>query len=118
MYFIIPTYVGGPPTSQTIYVDNGVSISYDTPRRVNKFGDGYSLAIPIGPIKRSFQATFSNRPVTEINYIDNYFEYKSGEIIVVNIFGTNGNFEVIDWSKSYINQELSSIQATFTETFR
>jgi phage-related protein len=118
IYFVIPTYSGGPPTSQTIYVDNGVSVSYQAPKRVSNFGDGYSLSIPTGPIKRTFQAVFSNRPTTELNYIDNYFAYKKGGIIVVNIMGTNGNFEVIDWGKSYINQELTSLQATFTETFR
>jgi hypothetical protein len=130
-YFIIPTSTGLVASNTTIYFDNGLSVSSTPNKRVMKFGDGYSLSIPLSPLRREFNFTLSNREPTAINLVENYFKYlqefvnpssASKLINGLNIFDRNVSGELLSFNKIYSRQDGSngaySISGSIKEVFR
>lgn len=130
-YFIIPTSSGLVASNTTIYFDNGLSISSTPNKRVMKFGDGYSLSIPLSPLRREFSFTLSNREPATINLIESYFKYlqefvnpssASKLINGLNIFDRNINGELLSFNKIYSRYDGSngaySIRGSIREVFR
>lgn len=117
--FIIPAGTGLVSSARTIFLDNGVNISNTMPKRVTKFGDGYSLSIPLGPIVRTYNASFSSRPVEEIDLIEAYFAYLGSDVIHnLTIFGSSIKATVSSYAKSYMNGSVYSLNTEFKEVFR
>ena len=130
-YFIIPTSSGLVASNTTIYFDNGLSVSSTPNKRVMKFGDGYSLSIPLSPLRREFNFTLSNREPTVINLVESYFKYlqefvnpssASKLINGLNIFDRNVSGELLSFNKIYSRQDGSngaySISGSIKEVFR
>lgn len=130
-YFIIPTSSGLVASNTTIYFDNGLSVSSNPNKRVMKFGDGYSLSIPLSPLRREFSFTLSNREPATINLIESYFKYlqefvnassASKLINGLNIFDRSVNGELLSFNKVYSRYDGSngaySISGSIREVFR
>lgn len=130
-YFIIPTSSGLVASNTTIYFDNGLSVSSTPNKRVMNFGDGYSLSIPLSPLRREFNFTLSNREPTAINLVESYFKYlqefvspssASKLINGLNIFDRNVSGELLSFNKIYSRQDGSngaySISGSIKEVFR
>ena len=130
-YFIIPTSSGLVASNTTIYFDNGLSVSSTPNKRVMNFGDGYSLSIPLSPLRREFNFTLSNREPTAINLVERYFKYlqefvnpssASKLINGLNIFDRNVSGELLSFNKIYSRQDGSngaySISGSIKEVFR
>jgi hypothetical protein len=117
--FIIPSGILGLTSPRTIYLDNGVNMQNTMPKRVAKFGDGYSLSIPLGSAVRTISASFSGRTTEEINLIESYFAYLGADTIDnLTIFGESINATVAGYSKSFMNGALYSLNTQFKEVFR
>jgi|LakMenEpi03Aug12_release.lakeMendotaPanAssembly.Ray.scaffolds.fasta_scaffold277878_3 hypothetical protein len=130
-YFIIPTSSGLVSTNTTIYFDNGLSISNTPNKKVMKFGDGYSLSIPLSPLRRDFNFSLSNREPATINLVESYFKFlqalvnestASKLINGLNIFDRNVNGELLSFNKIYSRYYESNgaytISGSIREVFR
>lgn len=130
-YFVIPTNSGLVTSPQTIYFDNGLSISNSPNKKVMNFGDGYSLSIPLSPLRRQYNFTLSNREPSEINLVESYFKFlqalvnestASKLINGLNIFDKNINGEILSFNKIYSRYDGSngaySISGSIREVFR
>jgi hypothetical protein len=105
--------------NRVIYLDKNTQVSFAPQKRTVKFGDGYELSIPKSPTLRSFSGSFSNRDPEEINVIDTYFSLLNGEIIPnFSILGSVVPISCINYSKSYQNGEIFSLQGQFKEELR
>lgn len=111
IYFIIPG-----EEDRSVYLDNNTQISFAPQKRTMKFGDGYELSIPKSPTLRSFTGSFSNRTPEEINVIDTYFSLLNGEVIPnFYILGSLVRIACTNYSKSYQNGQIYSLQGQFKE---
>lgn len=130
-YFIIPISSGLVVSNTTIYFDNGLSISSTPNKRVMKFGDGYSLSIPLSPLRRNFNFSLSNREPTTINLVENYFKHLQEAVNLsapsklvngLNILDRNVNGELLSFNKVYSRYDGSngaySITGSIREVFR
>ena len=118
-YFIIDGTYYSAQAGREIYFDNGLSISVVPQKRVMKFGDGYSLSVPIAPVLRSFTGTFSNREIEEIQVLETYFNLLGGNLVPdLTINGEVVRAKVGQISKSFQNGQAFSMSAEFKEEFR
>ena len=103
-------------SDRDIYADKNAQISFTPQKRAVKFGDGYELSIPRFPTIKSFSASFSNRTPEEVNFIDNYLAFVGGSNIPnFYVMGELVKVSCINYSKSYQNGQIFSIQAQFRE---
>lgn len=130
-YFIIPTSSNLVTSNTTIFFDNGLSISNAPNKKVMNFGDGYSLSIPLSPLRRDFNFSLSNREPSLINLVESYFKFlqalvnesaASKLINELNIFDRNVNGEILSFNKVYSRYDGSngaySISGSIREVFR
>ncbi|NDD83004.1 hypothetical protein EBZ38_01800 [bacterium] len=121
--FTIPSGTLSLTRDRIIHLDNGVSIQNTMPKRVTKFGDGYSLSIPIGPRRRVISASFSGRDIEEINLIESYFALLGAAVVPNFYIVSDGSSELVKvnvskYSKSFMNGYLYSLSTEFNEVFR
>jgi len=101
--------------NRVIYVDNSTALNYVPVKRTMKFGDGYELSIPITTL-HNFSTTFSNRPLEEIEVIDEYLTRLKGSTIPnFSIMGTIIPMVCISFSKTYQNVGVATLNAEFSE---
>lgn len=130
-YFIIPVSSGLVGSDTTIFFDNGISISNSPNKKVMNFGDGYSLSIPLSPLRRDFNFSLSNREPSLINLVESYFKFlqvlvnestASKLINGLNIFDRSVNGELLSFNKVYSRYDGSngaySISGSIREVFR
>jgi hypothetical protein len=130
-YFIIPTSSGLVASNTTIFFDNGLSISSTPNKRVMKFGDGYSLSVPLSPLRREFNFTLSNREPATINLVESYFKFLQALVSLntssklingLNIYDRSVNGEILSfnkvYSKFYGSNGAYSISGSIREVFR
>ena len=130
-YFIIPTSSNLVTSNTTIYFDNGLSISNSPNKKVMNFGDGYSLSIPLSPLRRDFNFSLSNREPSLINLVESYFKFlqalvnestSSKLVNGLNILDRNVNGEILSFNKVYSRYYESngaySISGSIREVFR
>jgi hypothetical protein len=130
-YFIIPTSSGLVASNTTIYFDNGLSISSTPNKRVMKFGDGYSLSIPLSPLRREFNFALSNREPATINLIESYFKFLQAFVSAntpsklvngLNIYDRAVTGELLSFNKIYSRYDGTngaySISGSIREVFR
>jgi len=122
IYFTIPANAlgtGNPVADTDVYVDDGVQVTSSPPTRVAKFGDDYSLTMPLGSRKRSFSVNMSNRSQADADLIDDYFVFLEGQPI--------NNFHVLDdavvavvlqWNKTFRATDTYTVSASFKEVKR
>ena len=122
IYFTIPQDVlgvGNPVADTDVYLDDNVQVQSAPPIRSVKFGDDYSLDIPLGSRKRSFSATMSNKPKDTADLIDNYFAFLEGQPINnFHILGVTANIVVLQWSKVFRAIDTYTVRASFKEVIR
>jgi phage-related protein len=105
--------------NRVIYLDNNTQISFAPRKRVVKFGEGYELSIPKSPTLKNFSGSFSNRTPEEINVIDTYLSLLNGEVIPnFSILGSIVPVACVNYSKSYQNGQIFSLQGQFKEELR
>lgn len=120
MYFTIPAnYAGGSTPAKTVYLDKGTSLDYKPTVLKYSFGEGYSLTLPTGPAKFEFSASISNREKTDIDAIVNYFNFLNGKKInnFTILDDSTVNIKVINYSVTWINTTIGTIQATFKQFY-
>lgn len=121
IYFTIPQYAlgGGQPASDTdIYLDNSVQIPNRPSLRKQRFGDGYSISVPVGPRKRNFSGSFTFREISVIDMIDQYFELLEGEPINgFYILGTATTIICKSWIVTDRSDDIASLTGQFEEQF-
>lgn len=122
IYFTIPINTlgtGNPVADTDVYVDDGVQITSSPPTRVAKFGDDYSLTMPLGSRKRNFSVSMSNRPQADADLIDDYFSYLAGEPINnFHVLGDTVVAVVLSWTKTFRADNTYTISASFKEVKR
>jgi len=122
IYFTIPMNVlgtGNPVADTDVYVDDGVQLSSSPPVRSVKFGEDYSLEIPLGSRRRNFSATMSNRSQATADLIDAYFDYLAGEPVNnFHVLNDTVTVVVLQWSKVFRASDTYTISASFKEVKR
>lgn len=114
--FIIPSGFGGLISPQTIYFDNGIQLSNAPKVRNFKFGDGYKHIMNLSKARRNAAITFTNRPVEDINLIEQYFVFLAGKPIGnLNIFGESWSGRVVSFNKSYNNGAVYGLSANIEQ---
>jgi hypothetical protein len=96
-----------------------------------QFGDGYSLSIPLSPLRREFNFSLSNRDPAEINLVESYFKFlqafinestASKLINSLTIDGLSINGELLSFNKVYSRLSDTSgaysIGGSIKEVFR
>ena len=115
--FTIDGTVYPAQSGTTVNFDRGVAIENSLPKRVNRFGDGYSLHIPIGPVVRKFNVAFLNRASTEITIIETYFELLEAGAFDITMRGETITVICKGWGVSYQQEDIWSLNAVFEEYF-
>ena len=107
-----------PAQSGTVVLfDKGLSVQNAPAKRVTKFGDGYSMHLPIGPSVRSYSVSFSNRPTSEIEIIETYFTLLTGEGFDISVRGETIHVVVLGFNKNYQNGQVYGLTANLREYF-
>jgi phage-related protein len=110
---------GNPVADTDVYVDDGVQLSSSPPVRSVKFGEDYSLEIPLGSRRRNFSATMSNRSQATADLIDAYFDYLAGEPVNnFHVLNDTVTVVVLQWSKVFRASDTYTISASFKEVKR
>lgn len=108
-------------TTFSYYPDYGASANREPKAKVVQFGDGYSQrqADGINTNPETWNLQFSNRSTTEGNAIDTFLTDLGG----VTSFtwtppgGSSGSYICRSWQKAYVQGNLITITATFTQVF-
>jgi phage-related protein len=115
--FTIDGAVYPAQSGTVVYFDKGLSVQNAPAKRVTKFGDGYAMHMPIGSSVRSYSASFSNRPTSEIEIIETYFTLLKGEGFDISVRGETIHVIALGFNKSYQNGQLYSLSANLREYF-
>ena len=122
MYFTIPQDVlgvGSPAADTDVYLDENVQVTYTPQISKNKYGDGYSTIIPLGPVIRTISGSFSTRDATEIELIREYLNYLEGEPINGFFFlGQYANMVCKSFNRVIRAENVYSLQAEFKEEYQ
>jgi hypothetical protein len=118
VYFVIPNSFTGTG-DQEISLDNNFNITRQKKERINEFGDNYFSSIPLGPGIRIMQGSLSNRPTTEIDLVESYFNSLAGELVNGLVVDDVSIDAVVErFNKNYLNGEVYSLGFTLREVKR
>ena len=98
-----------------IHFDRGVSMQNVVPKRVARFGDGYALQLPIGSLKRTINASFTNRSNADV--IETYFELLDGASFDITMRGETIKVVCNSWTKNWPQEGVQTITASLEEYY-
>jgi len=116
-YFTIDGAVYPAQSGTQVLFDKGFSIQNNPAKRVTKFGDGYSLHIPVGPNVNTYKGAFSARPDAEIDIIEEYFTLLKGEGFDISVLGDTIHVVALSFNRTFINEGISSLTVDLKEYF-
>lgn len=117
-YFVIPNSFTADG-DKTIPLDNNFNITRQKTERISEFGDNYFSSVPLGPGIRTMQCSLSNRPTTEINLVESYFNSIAGGLVNgLKIDNVSINAVVEKFNKNYLNGEVYTLGFTLREVKR
>jgi hypothetical protein len=126
-YFIIPTTSGLVAQNTTIMLDKNISITNQPNKNYMKFGDGYSMSVPIAPPTRQYSFSLANRDASEANLVESYFNYLNTQVNFtnsarlingLNIHGRAVSGEILRYSKAFVNDSTYTITGTIEQVYR
>jgi hypothetical protein len=117
-YFVIPNSFTADG-DKSISLDNNFTITRQKKERIAEFGDNYFSSVPLGPGIRTLQCSLSNRPTSEIDLVESYFNNLAGGLVnglVVDDVSINAVVE--KFNKNYLNGEVYSLSFSLREVKR
>lgn len=117
-YFVIPDSFTADG-DKSISLDNNFNITRQKTERINEFGDNYFSSVPLGPSIRTMQCSLSNRPTTEINLVESYFNSLAGGLVNnLTVDNTSIDAVVEKFNKNYLNGEVHTLSFSLREVKR
>jgi hypothetical protein len=117
-YFVIPNSFTGTG-DVSVSLDNNFTITRQKKERISEFGDNYFSSVPLGPGIRILQCSLSNRPTSEVDLVESYFNSLAGGLVNgLLIDGTSINAVVEKFNKNYLNGEVYSLGFSLREVKR
>lgn len=105
----------------TWVVDRNFSRSTKPTTMVAQFGDGYShrAATTLNSLVQSWNVTFKNRDIADINDIINFFETRAGTVAFTWTPPGGTEVKVIckEWKDNYVSPTIGSVSATFERVY-